>query len=82
VITEGNYLLADIPPWDGIRDLLDIVWFVDTDEELRLDRLIERHVRFGKDHEAATAWAHGPDRANARYILSTRARADRYVDGR
>ena len=29
VVTEGNYLLVDEPPWDGVRPLLDEAWFLD-----------------------------------------------------
>ncbi|HEY0520835.1 MAG TPA: hypothetical protein VGC84_15175, partial [Ilumatobacteraceae bacterium] len=31
VITEGNYLLVDTPPWDAVRPVLDEVWYVDVD---------------------------------------------------
>ena len=79
VITEGNYLLADEEPWSGVRGILDEVWYVDTPAELRMSRLIERHVAFGMDRAAAEAWATGPDEANARLIESTRHRADRII---
>lgn len=81
VITEGNYLLSTAPGWDRIRSLVDEIWFIDTARELRVERLIERHVAFGMTREAATAWATGPDEANARYIESTRYRADRQISG-
>jgi len=81
VITEGNYLLSTEPPWQRVRSLVDEIWFIDTARELRLERLIERHVAFGMTREAATAWAIGPDDVNARYIESTRYRADRQISG-
>ncbi len=81
VITEGNYLLSTAPGWDRIRSLVDEIWFIDTARELRVERLIERHVAFGMTREAATAWATGPDEANAHYIESTRYRADRQISG-
>lgn len=80
VITEGNYLLADQQPWHRIRDYLDEIWFVETPHDIRISRLIERHIAFGKDHDAAFAWAYGPDEANAQYIDSTKHRADRIID--
>jgi pantothenate kinase len=75
VVTEGNYLLL----WDGVRDLLDEAWFVETDEELRLQRLIARHVEFGKTPAAAREWVMRSDQRNAELIAPTRARADLIV---
>ncbi|GAA0256176.1 nucleoside/nucleotide kinase family protein [Cryptosporangium japonicum] len=77
VVTEGNYLLVDEGPWAAVRDLLDEVWYVEVDEDVRLERLVARHIAFGKDPEAARAWSHGTDQRNADLIASTRARADR-----
>ncbi len=81
VITEGNYLLSMEPGWHGIRSLVDEIWFLDTAPELRVARLIERHIAFGMTREAATAWATGPDEANARLVESTRHLADREIRG-
>ena len=79
IITEGNYLLSDDPRWQEVRAQLDEVWFIDTPHELRLARLVERHMLFGMDRAAAEAWACGPDVANARLIEATRSRADRII---
>jgi pantothenate kinase len=79
VLTEGNYLLLDDPPWGRLRTLLDAVWFCAPDDDLRLDRLVRRHVRFGKSPQAAQAWAHGTDERNARRVAATRSRADLVV---
>ncbi|MDT0169404.1 nucleoside/nucleotide kinase family protein [Pseudarthrobacter sp. BRE9] len=79
VITEGNYLLADQEPWKEVRAQLDEVWFLETPPALRLQRLMDRHVSFGMDPEAAAAWAEGPDEANARLIQATRPAADRII---
>jgi pantothenate kinase len=79
VITEGNYLLLDDPPWRAVRDLLDEVWFVDADEATRVDRLVRRHVRFGKSPPAARAWVRRVDLRNAATILAGRERADLVV---
>lgn len=79
VLTEGNYLLAEQAPWDRVLPALDEAWFVDTPDETRVARLIERHIRFGMDRIAATAWANGSDAANARLVLATRERARRVI---
>jgi pantothenate kinase len=79
VITEGNYLLAEQEPWKEVRAQLDEVWFVDTDHELRMSRLVARHMSFGMDQAAAEAWASGPDEANARLIQAMKPAADRII---
>jgi pantothenate kinase len=79
VITEGNYLLAEQEPWKEVRAQLDELWFLETPPALRLQRLVDRHVSFGMDRAAATAWATGPDEANARLIQAGRPAADRII---
>lgn len=76
IITEGNYLLLPDGDWPHIRNMLDQVWYVELDEEERLRRLIQRHVEFGKTHEAATAWVYGPDQRNAELVTAAISRAD------
>ena len=80
VVTEGNYLLVDAPEWRAVRAQLDEVWYLDQDEELRRERLVERHVRFGKTLDQARAWVARVDEVNAGLIARTRAHADRVVD--
>ncbi len=75
VITEGNYLLLESGPWAEVAGLLDEVWYVDVDNGLRNDRLVERHVQFGRERTAALAWVSGTDEPNARLIEATRTRA-------
>jgi pantothenate kinase len=79
VVTEGNYLLVDAEPWTAARAALHEAWFVEVEPAERLRRLVARHVRFGKDEEAAFAWATGPDEGNARLVRAGRASADLVV---
>jgi pantothenate kinase len=80
VITEGNYLLLDEPPWSDIRALLDEVWFVEVPEPVRVQRLIARHVEYGRaPDEARDRVLSGSDAANARLVAATRLRADLVV---
>ncbi len=80
VLTEGNYLLLDRPPWNAIRGLLDEVWFLDPGESERVDRLVHRHVDFGRTAQAALDRATtGSDADNARLVDATRTRADLIV---
>jgi pantothenate kinase len=76
VITEGNYLLVDQPPWTGVRPLLDEVWFVDVEDAVRIPRLIARHIAFGKSPDEAGEWVMRSDEANAAVVAATRDMAD------
>ncbi len=80
VLTEGNYLLADRHPWDRVAPLLTESWYLDVPEELRLERLVSRHIAFGRSPEVAWERAtNGSDGRNAAYVLATRGRADLLV---
>ncbi|WBU38018.1 nucleoside/nucleotide kinase family protein [Homoserinibacter sp. YIM 151385] len=81
VVVEGNYLLVDAEPWDGILDRLDEAWYAVTDGEERERRLVDRHTRHGRSEEAATAWAREVDGANAVGIEASRERAALLVSG-
>lgn len=76
IIVEGNYLLLDSGGWQRVAPLLDVTVGIVLDEATRLERLIARHVAFGKSDEQARAWALGPDEANAVLITPTLERAD------
>jgi pantothenate kinase len=79
VVTEGNYLLAEDPPWAGVSRLLDETWFLEVDEDVRLARLAARHVAYGRPPAEAWARARGTDQRNADLIAATRDRADLVV---
>jgi pantothenate kinase len=76
VVTEGNYLLYDAPGWSDVLPLLDESWFVQGDEDVRLERLVRRHIAHGKPPEAARRWASVSDQANADIVARTRVAAD------
>lgn len=76
VVTEGNYLLLDHEPWGEIVEMLDETWFISSDDELRRERLIERHVCYGRSRDEAVAWVMRSDEANARLVAETSHRAD------
>ena len=80
VLTEGNYLLLDRPEWEAGRAALDEVWYVDVDPVIRRERLVRRHVRYGKRQPDAERWVTEVDEANAGVVLASRARADLLVE--
>jgi pantothenate kinase len=79
VVTEGNYLLYDAPGWSDLLPLMDETWFVQGDEDVRLERLVQRHVAHGKPPELARRWATVSDQANAEIVARTRVAADLVV---
>jgi pantothenate kinase len=79
VVTEGNYLLLERPEWQAVRAALDEVVHLDADEALRLQRLVARHVEFGKTPDEASAWVARVDEANAALVAAAAHRADRVV---
>ncbi len=79
VITEGNYLLLDEPPWCDLRPLLDEMWFLSLPDATRLSRLTKRHEHYGETQEQAQHHALGSDQRNAELIERTKSRADLVV---
>ena len=80
VLTEGNYLLLDRPEWRAGRAELDEVWSVRVDYALRLERLVARHIAFGKEEQEARRWVERVDEPNARLVDSGADSADLTVD--
>ena len=76
VIVEGNYLLLDRGGWERTAPMFDLTFFVELDDETRIERLVARHEQFGKSSTDARAWALGPDQSNAELIATTAPRAD------
>jgi pantothenate kinase len=76
VITEGNYLLLGQGAWADARARLDAVWYIDIDPGLRRERLVARHMRYGRSAEEAQRWVARTDEPNARLVEAGRAGAD------
>lgn len=79
VIVEGNYLLHDREGWERVRPLLDTVIYLDLDDAVRRERLIARHIAFGKTPAEAAEWVARSDDANAVLIAASAHRADRVL---
>jgi pantothenate kinase len=82
VVTEGNYLLLDDPDWARARRAMDAVWFVTSDESKRIERLVARHIEFGKTPDEARAWVATIDQRNAELVAATISKADRVISAR
>ena len=79
VVTEGNYLLLDDPHWERARRAMDAVWFVASEETTRVERLVARHIQFGKTPHEARAWVATTDQRNSELVAATVGRADRVI---
>lgn len=79
IITEGNYLLLDQADWSQVHPLLDECWFIDPGEEVRLDRLVARHMAHGRSTAEAHERSFGSDQRNAELVSATRVSATRVV---
>lgn len=78
VVVEGNYVLLDVAPWDQLAELFDDSWYVDTDIDTALERLLQRQMRDNKrSEEEVRSRIASNDRPNAELIHSmSRGRAD------
>ena len=79
VVTEGNYLLLDDPQWERARRAMDAVWFVASEDTTRVERLVARHIEFGKSPQQARAWVATTDQPNSELVAATAGRADRVI---
>lgn len=76
VIVEGNYLLFDTDGWDVVGKALDASIYLEIPEDLRLQRLIARHIEFGKTPQDAREWVNAVDIANGEMVKKSSPRAD------
>lgn len=76
VLTEGNYLLFDKAGWEKVATELTEIWYININDDVRIDRLVKRHEFYGKDQESALNWATGSDEINAKIVESTASKAD------
>ncbi|PCF95002.1 nucleoside/nucleotide kinase family protein [Vreelandella nigrificans] len=68
VIVEGNYLLLDQAPWCALLPLFDWTLFIDVDDSVLIERLINRWLCMGKDHAGALERTHHKDMLNAQLV--------------
>lgn len=66
VLLEGNYLLLDLPEWDGLRKYADYAICISANEDDLRPRLIDRKAASGTPREKAAAFVESSDLRNAR----------------
>jgi pantothenate kinase len=79
VVTEGNYLALNDSGWQGVRSLIDRLFYLDCPPEVRRQRLIERHIAGGRSRDDAVAWVTRVDEPNAALVAATRGGCDRLL---
>ena len=79
IVIEGNYLFSEEHGWGKVFPLLDQSWFIEINDEVRMQRLIARHIKYGKSPQEAENWSRGSDEANAKFIAKTASRAERII---
>jgi pantothenate kinase len=78
VFIDGNYLLLRDAPWNGVKGILGLVWYLEADIETIRARLYRRHRMAGKTTAEANRRVRS-DLVNAVQIEATKDRADRVV---
>ena len=78
VITEGNYLLLDRPPWRELGRLLDETWLLATPQAQAKAWILGRHQRVGRT-EAEASQRYASDLRNTQLIHSVMRPPDRVM---
>ncbi len=76
LLVEGNWLLLDEEPWQGLRTLADYRLRIDADPALLRARLIARKVQGGLSEAEATAFYEASDAANVLRFAAHAGAAD------
>ena len=76
LLVEGNWLLLDEEPWQGLRTLADYRLRIDADPALLRARLIARKVQGGLSEAEATAFYEASDAANVLCFAAHAGAAD------
>ncbi|MDS1269045.1 nucleoside/nucleotide kinase family protein [Lipingzhangella sp. LS1_29] len=79
VVTEGNYLACPQQPWAEVRTLATELWYVESSDTVREQRLHVRQQQGGLSPEAAWDWVRRSDRPNGDLVKESRQRCDRIV---
>ncbi|MBK8455412.1 MAG: nucleoside/nucleotide kinase family protein [Thiofilum sp.] len=75
LVVEGNYLLLNSAPWSELHELWDLSIWIEVEEAVLEQRLIERWLSYGFNSEEAKAKALLNDLPNARKIINESIKA-------
>ena len=76
VLLEGNWLLLQDPGWRDLKQFCDLSVYIDAQESLLRDRLIQRKINGGSTPEQAAAFYERADGKNVRRVCAHSQPAD------
>lgn len=76
IVVEGNYLLLDEEPWDGLAPHFDVTVMLDVPEEVLRERLERRWRRFRLPPEEVRRKVEENDLPNGRQVIANSILAD------
>ncbi len=76
IVVEGNYLLLDREPWNGLAKYFDLTAFLDVPRDELKQRLMDRWLNLGYTPSKAQHWVDTNDMPNVDLVLSSRLAAD------
>lgn len=79
IVTEGNYLALDTPDWRKARQHIRHLWYIETPDSLREERLLARQIAGGRSEEAAREWVMSNDQPNGELVKQSRELTDRTI---
>jgi pantothenate kinase len=79
IITEGNYLLLDQPPWSQLADVLDSCWLINTSIDQARQWAINRHIKGGRDKTDAEQHYERTDLPNAQLVQQQMREPDKII---
>ncbi len=79
ILTEGNYILSSVPPWDVLHTILSTSIALHCDMDRARDRVIQRHRRGGRSREDAIVRYERNDLHNTRIVVETLLYAEIHV---
>jgi len=79
VIVEGNYLLLDAAPWNKLRGLWDVSFFLDVPFDILRDRLLARWRDHGYSEQDALKKAEMNDLPNATLVMNSAVNATHVI---
>ena len=80
VIIEGNYLLVNRGPFQGLPELFNLRVYVDAPAPKIIANLVDRHIHGGKTLDDAKDWVKRVDLPNARLAESSKHQADVVIE--
>lgn len=79
VLIEGNWLLLKEDEWDQLIDYCDYSIFIEADEEVLKERLVNRKIRGGLTPQEAESFYQTSDGKNVKRVLRNHFKADKVM---